>query len=146
MWIIVGFVVFVGILWVVQFRVELEKDAKKAEADALKQARREKIATSPHIATIAQAIISHWGLPDRIKIDYDGVSAFTPLEYRSMSYASLGIKSIGEGDCSTLATALCSHPLLKGKYERRIRVSSDSDEEYWLELIKPAASKTLQEW
>lgn len=148
MWIIiVGFVIFVGILCVVQWREEDKKDAEKAMAEARKQARREQIASSPNVAIIAQAIISRWGFPQKIKIDCYGVSVNSLGKYDSISYTSLGIERIYDSDCSTLSAALCSHPLLEGKYKTGWRCeTSDRDEENWLELKIPAASKTLQEW
>lgn len=74
MWIIIiGFVVFVGILCVVAVCQESKKDAEKAAAKAWIQARREKIATSPNVTTIAQAIVSRGGFPQKIEIQYNGI-------------------------------------------------------------------------
>ncbi len=148
MWIIIiGFILFVGVLCAMQWREQDKKDAEKATAEALKKARREKIASSPHVATIAQAIISRCGFPSKIQIDCYGVTANNQGNYIHISYASLGITNIHSGDCSTLASALCSDPLLEGKYTHKWRCeTSEWDEENWLELKAPSSSTTLQEW
>jgi len=148
MWIIVvGFIIFVGILCVAQWREQDKKDAEKATAEARKQARREQIASSPNVAIIAQAIVSRWGFPQKIEIDCYGVTTNNQGKYDTISYASLGITNIYADDCCTLAAALCSHPLLEDKYTRNWQSeTSDRDEENWLELKRPVSSKSLQEW
>lgn len=148
MWIIIaGFIAFVGILCMVQGREIDKENAKKAAAEAYKQARREKIATSPNVAVIAQAIVSHCGFPEKIEIHNNHISIKNLGKYDWIDYKSLGIADIYTGDCYTLASALCSHSLLEGKYTHKWRCeTSEWDEENWLELKMPASTTPLQEW
>lgn len=146
MWIIAGFIVFIGILCVIQGREQDKKNAEKAAAEAYKQARKSNIATSPNVAIIAQAIVSRYKLPAKIEI-YPNRVCILSGKYDWIYFNSLGIADICSDDCSTLASALCNHPLLEGKYTHRWRCeTSEWDEENWLELKMPSSSTNLQEW
>ena len=146
-WIIAGFIVFIILLCTLATLDANKKDAEAAASKARIQARQEKIARSPNVTKLAQAIVSRWGFPQKIQIHHNEIVKDVLWDHSSIYYRDLGIADIHEEDLFTLTIALCEHPMLEGKYEQKyVCGTSDRDAEHWLELKVPATPKSLQEW